>query len=70
MYVVHYVARRDSDQPLDKSASAADTLPDAIERAKARLKNAPTTFPSGSLPIGFLIFDAAGQRLLHREYLD
>src|SRR6267154_2766426 len=34
MYVVHYVASRDSDQLIDKGVSAADTLPDAIVRVK------------------------------------
>ena len=40
MYVVHYVARRDSDEALEKGVSAADTLPDAITRTKARLRTA------------------------------
>ena len=69
MYVVHYVASRDSDQLIDKGVSAADTLPDAIVRVKARLRiaNADRSKPH---PIGFLIFDATGQTLLHREYMD
>jgi hypothetical protein len=69
MYVVHYVASRDSDQPIDQGVSAADTLPDAIVRVKARLKYANID-RSKPHPIGFLIFDATGQTLLHREYMD
>jgi hypothetical protein len=69
MYVVHFVARRDSDHPVDTGVSAATALPDAIARTRARLKTS-TGNPSEPRPIGFLIFDATGQRLLHREYLD
>ena len=69
MFVVHYVASRQDDQVIDKGVSAADTLPDAIVRVKARLKYTIAN-PSQPRPIGFLIFDASGQKLLHREYLE
>ena len=73
MYVVRYVASRHNDQAVDEGVSAADTLPDAIARAKARLKYATVVLPadpSTPRPIGFLIFDATGQILLHREYVE
>jgi hypothetical protein len=72
MYVVRYVASRHDDQAVDEGVSGADTLPDAILRAKARLKYATVALPanpSTPRPIGFLIFDASGQTLLHREYV-
>ena len=73
MYVVRYVTTRHNDQAVDEGVSAADTLPDAIARAKARLKYATVALPadpSTPRPIGFLIFDATGQILLHREYVE
>ena len=68
MFVVRYVASRQDDQAIDKGVSAADTLPDAIVRVKARLKYTTIATPSQPRPIGFLIFDASGQKLLHGEY--
>ena len=73
MYVVRYVASRHNDQAIDEGVSTADGLPDAIARAKARLKYATVALPanpSTPRPIGFLIFDASGRTLLHREYVE
>jgi hypothetical protein len=73
MYIVRYVASRHNDQAIDEGVSVANTLPNAIERAKARLKYATIALPahpSTPRPIGFLIFDATGQTLLHREYVE
>jgi hypothetical protein len=70
MYVVHYVASRHNDQAVDEGVSAADTLPGAIVRVKARLKYTTIALPpdpSTPRPIGFLIFDATGHTLLHRD---
>jgi hypothetical protein len=69
MYIVRYVASRHNDQAIDEGVSVANTLLNAIERAKARLKYATIALPTPR-PIGFLIFDASGRTLLHREYVE
>jgi hypothetical protein len=73
MYGIHYVTSRESDQPIIKETSAASSLTEAISGAKSRISDihkAVSTDPSRQHPIGFLIFDAGGYALLHREYLD
>jgi hypothetical protein len=73
MYGVHYVASRESDQPVSKETSAAVALADAVEGARQTIRrlniNVPAA-PTTPRPIGFLIFDATGAQLLHREYTD
>jgi len=71
MFGIRYVASRDSDQP----TGSVDTFPggrldDAITLARSRVSNAAASWPMGHpKPIGFLIFDANGNALLHREYI-
>jgi hypothetical protein len=71
MYAIHYVASRESDQPVHKEPSEAADLATAIASAKQKIKNTNIAIPwepSRPHPIGFLIFDVSG-RELHREYL-
>jgi hypothetical protein len=53
MFVVHYVASRQDDQAIDKGVSAADTLPDAVVRVKARFKYTTIATPSQLARLGF-----------------
>jgi hypothetical protein len=73
MFSIHYVISRDDDHPVDRVTFGGGNLSDAISRARSRIKAANTailTDPMRPHPIGFLIFDAAGRELLHREYLE
>ena len=72
MYPIHYVASRKNDQPTDKETSAAVSLADAVAGARSRIRDMNAIFVDPARPhlIGFLIFDAGGSNVLHREYLD
>ena len=72
MFGIHFVASRDSDQPVDKVTFGAANLDDAITGARLRIRTANIAVPADPArphPIGFLIYDASGSQLLHREYL-
>ena len=72
MFSIHYVISRENDHPVDRVTFGGDNLADAIARARSRTKAtniAILTDPMRPHPIGFLIFDASGRELLHREYL-
>jgi hypothetical protein len=72
MFSIHYVISRENDDPVDRVIFGGENLSDATAYARSRVKatNAKIlTDPMRPHPIGFLIFDSAGQELLHREYL-
>jgi hypothetical protein len=72
MFSIHYVVSRENDHPVDRVTFGGDNLSDAIARARSRIKAtniAILTDPMRPHPVGFLIFDASGRELLHREYL-
>jgi len=71
MFPTHYVANRDSDQPVDKETFAGSDLKTAIETARQWVRNMNVALhgTGRTLPVGFLIFDSSGANLLHREYL-
>ena len=72
MFSIHYVISRENDHPVDRATFGGDNLSDALAHARARIKAtniAILTDPMRPHPIGFLIFDASGGELLHREYL-
>ncbi len=72
MFQIHYVVSRESDQPVEKETSAADTLDVAAAGARSRIHQINITIPENPArpnPCGFLIFDASGARLLRREYM-
>jgi len=46
MFGIHYVASRDSDQPVDNETSGAATLGDAIKGARAKIKNTNLAIPA------------------------
>jgi len=74
MFVIHYVANRESNQPVFKETSGATRIADAIARGRQVLRDASVAFPHPEPgrpnPIGFLIFDDTGSTLFHREYMD
>jgi hypothetical protein len=72
MYSIHYVVSRENDQPIYKETPAATGLDEAKAHAASRIKNSNIAGPADPAqphPTGFLIYDAAGSQLLHREYL-
>lgn len=71
MFGIRYVANRESDQPTGNVETFVGTeLSDAISHARSQISSAGVSWPAGHpKPIGFLIFDAAGDGPLHREYL-
>lgn len=74
MFVIHYVANRESNQPVSKETSDAARIADAIARGRQVVRDASIAFPHPEPgrpnPIGFLIYDATGATVLHREYMD
>jgi len=72
MFSIHYVISRENDHPVDRVTFGGENLSDAIARARSRVNAtniAILTDPARPHPVGFLIFDASGHELLHREYL-
>ena len=70
MFGVHYITRKGG--VVSKATSDADKLAAAVTGAKKMVHNmrrVPAE-PGHSHPDGFLIYDATGERLLHREVLD
>jgi hypothetical protein len=66
VFAIHYVASRESDQPVYKQSTEAASLDKAIALARLRIRS--TNLTTASSPIGFLIYDATGSQLFHREY--
>jgi hypothetical protein len=67
VFAIHYVATRESDQAIHKQITETPSLDNAIAIARTRIRN--TNIAIGPLqPIGFLIYDASGSQLFHREY--
>jgi hypothetical protein len=72
MFSIHYVISRENDHPVDRVTFGGDNLSDAVAHARSRIKAtnaALLTDPARPHPIGFLIFNASGRELHHREYL-
>jgi hypothetical protein len=72
MFSIHYVISRENDHPVDRVTFGGDNLSDAVAHARSRIKAtnaAILTDPARPQPIGFLIFNASGRELHHREYL-
>jgi hypothetical protein len=72
MFRIHYVIGPGNDEPAHKETSGAEDIATAIATARQKIKNtniAVTFDPANPHPTGFLIFDASGEKLLHREYM-
>ena len=70
MFVLHYVGP--NGQLVDKATSGAAELNTAVSTARQRIRDTSTAIPydpSRPQPTGFLIYDATGSELLHRENL-
>ncbi|HWB48397.1 MAG TPA: hypothetical protein VG651_04750 [Stellaceae bacterium] len=70
MYLIRYLASRESDRAVREETIDAPSIEDAAKHARSRVDAthvAAAVEPPEPI-IGFLIFDAATKRLLHREY--
>ena len=70
MFLIRYLASRESDRAVSEETIGAPSIEDAAKHARSRVDATNVTGPPApSDPlVGFLILDAAGSRLLHREY--
>jgi len=70
MFLIRYLASRESDRAASEETISARSIEDAAKHARSRVDATHVTDPPApSDPlIGFLIFDASNERLLHREY--
>jgi len=70
MFGIHYVVGPGNDQPIDKETSGAEEIGTAIAAARQKIKNTNIAIPfdpANPHPTGFLVFDASGEKLLHRD---
>ena len=73
MVVIHYFVSRETDLPIETETFDEGDIEDAAAHARARIRAGNRTIPgvpSRQNAIGFAIFDATEDRLLHREYLE
>jgi hypothetical protein len=70
-YTIHYLTSRESDRSASSETIDALSVEAAAQHARSQV-GATRVSSSARRPdrlTGFLIFDAAGSELLHREYL-
>jgi hypothetical protein len=71
MYLIRYLTSRESDRPASSETVEALTIEAAAQHARSHVGSTRVS-GRGRTPerlTGFLIFDASGAQLLHREYL-
>lgn len=70
MFLIRYLDSRESDRAVSEETISAASIEDAAKHARSWVDATHVTEPAApSDPlIGFLVFDAADMRLLHREY--